>query len=303
VKKIITFAIVLLLGCAALIIAGGYGWGPVVVTQEGSQKIILFMGKDRAVTQPGWALRFPLLDSIQEYDSRLLYLNTAPDVIQTKDQERIVVDNYAMWRIEDATHFLESFPTGRKQAEKQIDRVVRAGVREVVARHTLTEVLTDKRTAIMEEIRKEAAKTFAGTGVAITDVRINRTELPDGVEKNVYARMKTDRERLARKYRAEGGEQARRIRAEADREAQVIVATARGAAEVVRGEGDATAARIYAEAYGHDPDFFAFVRSLEAYRKTIGKGTTLVLSPDSEFFQFFGSSSPRLKDGTPASKP
>ena len=115
--------------------------------------------------------------------------------------------------------------------------------------------------------------------------------------------MKTDRERLARKYRAEGEGEARKIRAEADRDAQIIVANARGEAEITRGEGDAAAARIYAEAYTKDPEFFAFVRSLEAYRKTIGKGTTLVLSPNSEFFQFFGGSNPGRDDGDAASTP
>jgi membrane protease subunit HflC len=176
-----------------------------------------------------------------------------------------------------------------QQAEKQMDRVVRARVREVVARHTLTEVLTDLRTQIMTEIRDGVTESFVGTGIAVHDVRINRTELPTSIELNVYARMKTDRERLARKHRAEGEEEARRIRAEADRDARVVVAKAHGQAEISRGEGDAQATRIYAAAYGKDPEFFAFVRSLEAYRKSIGAGTTLILSPDSEFFRYFGS--------------
>jgi membrane protease subunit HflC len=243
-------------------------------------------------TEPGLSWRVPLLDVVRSFERRFLYLNTEQDVIQTKDQERIVVDNYAMWRIEDPKEFLSSFPKGMNQAEKQIDRVVRAGVREIIGRNTLTDVLTDRRNQIMQEIRESMTRSFAGTGIVIQDVRINRTELPPGIEKNVYARMKTDRERLARKYRAEGEEQARKIRAEADREARVIVAVAKGQAEVARGEGDAAAARIYAEAYGRDPEFFAFVRSLEAYRKTIGEGTTLVLSPKSEFFQFFDGSGP-----------
>jgi len=124
-------------------------------------------------------------------------------------------------------------------------------------------------------------------------VRINRTELPDDTLANVYARMRTERQRLARKYRAEGDEEGRRLRAEADRDAQVIVAEAQRDADILRGEGDAEAARIYAEAYSADEEFYDFVRSLEAYRKTIGSNTTLVLPPDSEFFRLFGSSSAR----------
>lgn len=286
IKTLFVFLVVV----TALVAAGNQGIGPVVITREGTQQIILRFGDPRAVVQPGPSWRIPLIEETKTYDRRLLYLNTEQDVIQTKDQERIMVDNYAMWRIDGPEAFLSSFPKGMQQAEKQMDRVVRARVREVVARHTLTQVLTDLRTPIMEEIRDGVKESFIGTGIAIDDVRINRTELPPSIEQNVFARMKTDRDRLARKYRAEGEEQARRIRAEADRDARVIVAKARGEAEISRGEGDAQATRIYAEAYGRDPEFYAFVRSLEAYRKTIGEGTTLILSPDSEFFQYFGSS-------------
>jgi len=279
-----------LLVATGLVVAGSRGFGPVVITQEGTQQIILRFGDVIKETEPGLSWRIPLVDEVKTYERRLLYLNTEADVIQTKDQERIVVDNYAMWKIDDLTAFISSFPRGMQQAEKQMDRVVRAGVREIVARHTLTEVLTDKRSEIMEAIRARVADSFAGTGIAIHDVRINRTELPAAIEKNVHARMKTDRDRLARKYRAEGEEQARKIRAAADREATVLVANARGEAQITRGEGDAESTRIYAAAYGKAPEFYAFVRSLEAYRKTIGEGTTLILSPDSEFFEFLGGS-------------
>jgi membrane protease subunit HflC len=277
----------LLLLVTGLIAAGSRGIGPVLITKEGSQQIILRFGNVINETEPGWSLRVPLLDEVKTYDRRLLYLNTEQDVILTKDQERIVVDNYAMWKIDDLTLFISSFPRGMQQVKKQMDRVVRAGVREIVARHTLAEVLTDQRSEIMEAIRERVADSFSDTGVSVKDVRINRTELPDAIEKNVHARMKADRERLARKFRAEGEEEARKIRAVADRDARVIVANAKGEAQITRGVGDAESTRIYAAAYGKAPEFYAFVRSLEAYRKTIGEGTTLILSPESEFFQFF----------------
>jgi membrane protease subunit HflC len=292
--SIVVFAALALV--TGFVAAGNLGIGPVVITKEGTQQIILRFGEVIDETEPGWSWRVPLLDEVKTYERRLLYLNTEEDVIQTKDQERIVVDNYAMWKIDDLTAFISSFPRGMRQAEKQMDRVVRAGVREIVARHTLTEVLTDRRSEVMEAIRKRVADSFSGTGIAIHDVRINRTELPPAIEKNVHARMKTDRDRLARKYRAEGEEQARKIRAAADRDATVIVANARGEAQVTRGAGDAESTRIYAAAYGKAPEFYAFVRSLAAYRKTIGEGTTLVLSPESEFFEFLdgiGSSADR----------
>ena len=289
-RRFLIAVFVLIVLATALVAAGNRGIGPIVITKEGTQQIILRFGQVINETEPGWSLRVPLLDEVKTFERRLLYLNTEQDVIQTKDQERIVVDNYAMWRIDDLTAFISSFPKGMQQAEKQMDRVVRAGVREIVARHTLAEVLTDQRSEIMEAIRKRVEDSFSGTGIAVRDVRINRTELPAAIEKNVHARMRTDRERMARKYRAEGEEQARKIRAAADRDATVTVANARGEAHVTRGEGDAESARIYAAAYGKAPEFYAFIRSLEAYRNTIGEGTTLILSPDSEFFQFFTGS-------------
>ena len=204
-----------------------------------------------------------------------------------------MVDNYVAWRIADPVQFAASFPAGRSAAEPQIDQVVRAAVREVVGQHTLADVLTGKRGEIMRTITEKTNRALGKFGIALEDVRINRTELPKGTEENVYARMKAERERQARKFRAEGGERARRIRAEADREARVIVANARRDAEIARGEGDAQAARIYAEAYAADPKLYAFLRSLEAYRKTLGEHTTLVLSPESEFFRFLDRPAPQ----------
>ena len=162
---------------------------------------------------------------------------------------------------------------------------MRGQLREVIGQKRLMQVLKAERRAILDEITQQSSEAVKRFGVDVRDVRINRTELPRGTEANVYARMRTERQRLARKYRAEGDEEGRRIRAEADREARVLVAEAQRDAELLRGEGDAEAARIYAEAHGADPGFYDFVRSLEAYRKTLGGSTTLVLPPDSEFFK------------------
>ncbi|MBW2541461.1 MAG: protease modulator HflC [Deltaproteobacteria bacterium] len=286
-KRLLILVVVLAILFGVAVAAGNHFLSPIVITPEGKQQIVTRFGDVVDETEPGLSWKIPFLDEVKEFERRLLYLNTEQDVIQTKDQERIVVDNYAMWRITDLTAFIASFPRGVSQAERQMDRVVRAGVREVIARHTLTEVLTDKRTEIMEAIRNGVADSFAETGIAIHDVRINRTELPEAIEKSVHERMRADRERLARKFRAEGEEQARKIRASADRDARVIVANAKGEAQIARGEGDAESTRIYAAAFGEDPKFYAFTRSLEAYRNTIGEGTTLILSPNSEFFEFF----------------
>ncbi|MEN8182739.1 MAG: protease modulator HflC [Myxococcota bacterium] len=281
---------ILAVGLVGLVFLGEQGIGPVVVTREGEQKLILLLGDPREEpTAPGLALRIPLLEEVRSFDARNLYLNVEPAQIPTRDEERIVVDNYVIWRIQDPLLFYRSFPTGTGQAESQIDRVVRSDVREVIGRHTVAAVVTDARVDIMGEITRASAEELARFGIEVLDVRINVTELPPATEQNVYARMRAERQRLARKHRAEGGEEARGIRADADRAALVLVAEATRESEILRGEGDAQSARIYADAYNTDPAFYTFVRSLEAYRKTIGEGTTLVLPPSHEFFRLFES--------------
>lgn len=285
-RRLLLLLLITLASLAALVWAGSLGIGPVLYTPEGRQKVVLLFGNPVNVqTEPGLSWRVPLLDNVLSFDARYLYLNTAPSKIQTRDQERLFVDSYVIWRIEDPLRFFASFPGRIPQAESRIDEVVRADVRDVIGQRTIPEVLTDARIEIMAQITKEASEELSGNGITIRDVRINRTELPPATTQNVYARMRTERERLARKYRAEGDEQGRTIHAQADREALVTVAEARKDAEILRGEGDALAAGIYADAYNQDAEFYGFVRSLEAYRKTIGKGTTMVLPPSNEFFR------------------
>jgi membrane protease subunit HflC len=265
------------------------GFGPVVLNREGEQRIAFLLGDPVAVVaEPGLSLTWPLVN-VEVFDGRWRHLSTKPRVVQTLDLEQIVVDHYAVWRISDPLQFRRTFPSGLAEAETQIDQQVRGQVREVIGKKRLMQVLKDERDAILDQIARESSEAAQRFGVEIRDVRINRTELPRQTEENVFARMRAERDRLARKYRAEGEEQARAIRAEADRQAQVIVAEARRDAEVERGRGDAEAARIYAEAYSTDPQFYAFVRGLEAYEKTLGEGTTLVLPPDHEFFRLFQS--------------
>jgi membrane protease subunit HflC len=284
--------LILILGglFTAAVVAGNYGLPPLVVTREGEQRLILRLGEVQHVTEPGLWWMIPFIDEARSYDSRWLYNSTEARDIQTKDGEQLRIDNYTVWRVHDPRSFLEAFPGDMTAAEQRIDRVVRDGVREVIGRHTLAEVLKDQRVAIMESITETSREELADVGIEIADVRINRTELPANAEDSVYARMVTERERLARKNRAGGEERARAIRAEAEREARIIVANAKRDAELTRGKGDAEATRIYAEAYQSDSAFYAFVRSLEAYRKTIGGRTTIVLSPDTEFFRFLEDS-------------
>lgn len=287
--------LLLVLGGAfvGLVAAGNRGFGPLVITREDQQKIVLTFGAQvRTVTEPGLSLYLPFVEKLETYDRRWLYLDTEAVPIQTKDGEQLNVDNYIVWRIARPVQFRRSFPGGMADAEARIDRAVRDDVREVIGRHTLDNVLTDLRTEIMEEIAAKSRDALTQFGIEVSDVRIKRTDLPEQTEDSVYARMRTERQRLAREKRAEGEEQARRIRAETDREARVIVAEARRDAEIARGEGDAEATRIYAEAFGSDPEFYDLMRSLEAYRKTIDAKTTIVTSPNNEFFRFLEGTSP-----------
>jgi len=276
--------------CAALVWAGEVGVGPVVITREGEQKVVLLFGSPVSVqTEPGLSLRVPLLSTVLTFDRRFLYSNSEPQQMQTRDAERPLVDHYVVWRIADPLKFFASFPSGMSQAEAQIDRVTRSDLREVVGTKTLAEVVTTERERVMKEITEKSAASLAEFGIEVRDVRINRTELPPGTEENVYARMRSQREQLARKYRAEGDQEGRRIRAEADRDSLVTVADAQRDADILRGEGEAESARIYAEAHSIAPEFYGFVRRLDAYKKTIGEKTTLVVPPSNDFFDLLQS--------------
>jgi membrane protease subunit HflC len=285
-RRLLFALLVLSAICAALVWAGEVGLGPVVITREGEQKIVLLLGSPVSVqTEPGLSLRVPFFSNVLPFDRRFLYFNSEPQQMQTRDAERPVIDHYVVWRIADPLKFYASFPSGMSQAETQIDRVTRSDLREVVGTKTLAEVVTTEREQVMKAITEKSAQSLSEFGIEVRDVRINRTELPAGTEENVYARMRSQREQLARKYRAEGDQEGRRIRAEADRDARVTVADAQRDAEILRGEGEGESARIYAEAHSMAPEFFGFLRRLDAYKKTIGDKTTLVVPPSNDFFE------------------
>jgi modulator of FtsH protease HflC len=303
-RRVLFLALVVAAALAALVKAGELGIGPIVVTREDEQKLILLLQNPRdKATKPGLSFRIPILEEVRTFDRRWLHMNAQPESVKTVDRVDLVVDNYVIWRISDPLAFYRHFPTGHDAAEQQIGREVAANLREVLGRHSIPEILTEKRDAIMAEIKANTSKALENYGIEVRDVRLNRTELPEKVEENVYARMSAEREALARKARAEGEEQARSIRAEADRQARVLIGQARESSERVRGQGDAESARVYADAYSRDPGFYAFVRSLEAYRKTLGEGTTLVLPPGHEFFRVLDTGGSDLKPTAPPPAP
>jgi len=268
-----------------LIWAAEFGMGPLVITKEYEYKIILRLGNPVKVLQePGLWWRLPLLDEVRTFDQRLQYLNAKPVEMEIAKGDRLIIDYYAVWRIDNALDYLMSFPDGMRSAEQRIQRAINGKVGARIGTLELSELL--ERSASLDLLDEESSEEMAGTGVQVVDVRLNRTEIPKNAESAAFAQMREQRRALAREYRVDGEREARKARAEAEREARTTIAKARSEAEVIRGEGDAESAHTYAAAYGKDPEFYAFVRSLEAYRKTLGDRTTMVLAPDHEFFRF-----------------
>jgi membrane protease subunit HflC len=238
----------------------------------------------RDVREPGLYWKIPFIQQVTYFDRRLLDYDASPKEILTRDKQQLVVDNYSRWRIVDPLQFYRTVRT-EEGAQSRLDDIVYSNLRETLGRHTLKEIVSEKRAALLEEVTKRSDEKAREYGIEIVDVRIKRADLPEKNELNVFNRMRTERERQAKKYRAEGDEEARKIRSGSDKEVQILMAEARQKSEVIHGEGDAQAARIFAAAYGRDPDFYAFVRTLDAYRRTLSTGTTAILSPDSDFLR------------------
>ena len=263
------------------------GWNLVVYTvPQWEQAIVVQLGEPvRTVQEPGLYFKLPLVQNVLYFDKRLLAYDAAPKEILTKDKQQLVVDNFSRWRIRDPLQF---YRTVRNEAgaQSRLDDVIYSIVRENLGRHTLREIMNEKRTEVMAEVTKESDAKARDYGIEVADVRIKRADLPEKNELNVFNRMRTERERLAKKFRAEGDEEARKIRSESDKQVQILTAEARKQADITRGQGDAQAVKIFADAYGRDPEFYQLVRTLEAYRNSITDGTTLILSPNSEFFRY-----------------
>lgn len=268
---------------AALVV----GWNFAAYTvPQWEQAIVVQLGDPvRTVQEPGLYFKLPLIQNVLRFDKRLLAYDASPREILTKDKQQLMIDNFSRWRIRDPLKF---YQTVRNEAggQSRLDDVIYSIVRENLGRHTLREIVNEKRSEVMAEVTKESDAKARDYGIEVTDVRIKRADLPEKNELNVFNRMRTERERLAKKFRAEGDEEARKIRSESDKQVQILTAEARKQADITRGQGDALAVKIFADAYGQDPEFYQLVRTLEAYRNSITEGTTLILSPNSEFFRY-----------------
>jgi membrane protease subunit HflC len=249
------------------------------------QAVVIQLGEPvRTVREPGLYGKLPFVQEVLYFDRRILDYDAQPRELLTVDKQQLVVDNYARFRIIDP---LQYYRTVRNEAgaQSRLDDILYSNVRETLGRHTLREIVSEKRAELLEQVTKRSDENARGYGIEVIDVRVKRVDLPEKNEQNVFSRMRTERERLAKKFRAEGEEEARKITSGADKDVRILMADARRQADIERGTGDAQAVKIFADAYGRDPGFYEFVRTLEAYRKTLGEGTTLILSPSSQFFR------------------
>lgn len=258
----------------------------VFTVDETEQAIVTQLGKFvREAKEPGLHFKIPLIQKEHKFEARVLEYDAAAATIITDDKKQLVIDNYARWKIINPLMFYKTVGN-EPGAQSRLDDIVFSEIREELARHTLTEIVSVNREQIMEKVAEQCAQKAADYGIQVIDVRIKRADLPQDVTHSVFDRMKTERQRMAKKYRSEGEEEAVKIKAQTDKDKTILLADSYMEAEKTKGAGDADALRIYAQAYEKDPEFYSFIRTLEAYTKSLGKETTIIIPGDSEFFKY-----------------
>ena len=266
------------------LVAIGYGLACFQVT-EWQQAIVLQFGKPiRTISEPGLYFKTPLAQNVMLFEKRLLEYDATAKELITKDKQQLVVDNYSRWKIIDPLKFYQTVIT-IAGAQSRLDDIIYSNLREAIGKATLHDVVSGDREALMHTVTEDSDAKARSYGIQVIDVRIKRADLPEKNEKNIFSRMRTERERQAKKFRAQGDENARKIRSEAEKTREILLADAKRAAEITRGQGDGDATTIYAKAYSRDPNFYEFMRTLEAYRVTLPGRTTLLLSPKGEFLR------------------
>jgi len=262
----------------------------VFTVDQTQDALVLMLGKPmRTIHEPGLNIKIPFAQQVIFFDNRVLEYDAVAKEVITKDKKTLVMDNYAKWRIKDPLKF---YQTMRSEigAQSRLDDIIYSNLRAELGKYTLAQVVSENRSHIMEDVTRDTNEKALSYGIEVVDVRIKRADLPPENEKSVYDRMKAEREQVAKRYRSEGEEVAIRIRAEADKKRTIILSEAKRKSQELKGEGDALATKIYAEAYQKDPDFFEFIRTMEAYKESLGDETLMVISPDSEFFKYFKQS-------------
>ena len=275
----------------ALIIAIGFvAYLSFFVVKEINQAIVLQFGDPKKViTQAGLQIKIPFIQNVVYLDRRILSLDPAPEEVIASDQKRLIVDAYARFKIIDPLKFYISVGDERV-ARSRLATIINSRIRSVLGKQSLATLLSEERSGQMSIIQEGVNAEAEKFGIVIIDIRIKRADLPQANSEAIYKRMQTEREREAKEFRARGAEMAVTITSTADRKVTVILANAEKQSEIMKGEGDGIRNKIFADAFGQDPDFFSFYRAMQAYEKAlIGGDTTLILSPDSDFFKFFGN--------------
>ena len=299
---------ILLVVGAVLVVGGIFVMSALFIVDQTQQVLVLQFGQPRrVVSNPGLKIKRPFIENVIYYENRLLDFEPPPEEVIVSDQKRLVVDTYTRYRITDPLLFYQTVST-EAAVRARLNAMVSGSLRRVLGNVTLSALLSNQRAAIMHQIRDEVSEQGKSFGINVVDVRIRRADLPEENSQAIFARMKSEREQQAAQYRGEGAEAAQSVRANAERERTVILAEAQRDAQRVRGEGDAQSIKLYADAFGQDKDFFAFYRSMQAYRDALnGHTTSFVLTPDTGFFRFFENSagtpgkpvSPTARAGSP----
>jgi len=245
----------------------------------------------QVITEPGMNFKIPMIQNVRFFEKRIITLDNAePERFITSEKKNVLVDSYIKWRIIDPKLYYISVGGDESRAKTRLNQTVNAGLREEFGKRTVHDVVSGERDKIMEQMREKADADARKIGVQIVDVRVKRVELPSEVSDAVYRRMEAERKRVANELRSEGSAEAEKIRADADRQREIIIADAYRDAQKIKGEGDAKASAIYASAFGQSPEFYAFYRSLEAYRGSFkNKGDVMVVEPNSDFFKYMKS--------------
>ncbi|QJD29786.1 protease modulator HflC [Methylococcus geothermalis] len=261
-------------------------------TVSETQKVIRFrLGEIvQADYTPGIYFQVPFINNVKKFDGRILTLESKPERFLTSEKKNVIVDSFVKWRVKDVAKYYTTVAGDVVQANIRLDQIIKDAMRSEFSKRTIRELVSSERSQIRDVLSSAASPVAEQLGIQIVDVRVMRIDLPSEVSSSVYRRMEAERARVARDFRSRGAEVAERIRADADRQREVILADAYRDAELKRGEGEATAADIYAQAYGKNKEFFSLYRSLSAYRSAIREDDTLVLEPDSEFFRYFKKS-------------
>jgi len=259
------------------------------IVQEVNQAIVLQFGDPKKIiTKPGLNYKIPFIQNVAYLDRRVLNLDNPPEEVIAVDQKRLIVDAFARFKIVDPLKFYISVGNERV-ARSRLATIINSRIRSVLGTQELATLLSTDRAVHMATIQNDVNTEAQNFGIKIVDVRIKRADLPQANSEAIYKRMQTEREREAKEFRAQGAEMAAKITSTADKEVTVILANANKQSEIMKGEGDGQRNRIFADAFGRDPEFFAFYRAMQSYETAlIGGDTSLILSPDSDFFKFFG---------------